>query len=1050
MPIESSVTKPSDLNVLYPEDGDLKAIGPQHFRNVKTSLKYLQTSAGATEVNTIRSETGATSRTLQAKLREFVSPEDFGCVGDGTTDDKANLQKALDTGKRVKLTHGATYKISGTLTVPSNGGLIGDGSPIIYMPAASFTNTTLGTSIAPPSGSVGIDCSGLISGAYTATDNICLEGFKVKSDTNDSRWLCGISARNTTNFTIKDVELYNFPLAHVIRLDSVRKASLKNVFIHDCLTNVVWSTAGVAISSITRSGTTATLTTGSAHGLATGAYVTVSGATPAQYNGNFTITVTGATTFTYTMSADPGGSASPVGSYVSLKQPQMTGIEIDQNRVNSLFSEEIEIDGAVIRDVTFGATAKAAHSNESDGIHVAHSSKRIKITNFLIDTTGEGIDYFGHDGVIANGQLIDCNKSGLKIFYGARGNTGGNIRIIRPGLAGVLVGSDSSTNGDVEHNSFKNISVEDVDPLGEWAGGTWKDFILPASRPAAILFQLNGTPTYTPKYNTFDGLTSYQPAGNLNLYNVVSHETGTDNRVLNVEHTGATYSSAFASLGGTGAVVQRPDRFGGTTNQLRYRQFDSEGKAIARFDDNSDHTRDTIQNYAIDGSGQGGYLRSVGYGTGGTFGQYAFRERVETTANWSGAGNRSAKMMWSLAAADTVTPVLEASGTEFGVLVPLTNTSSTLTSPTIAGTVSLSATAITQSATMTQTRAMGAAPAGNTNPWNYLVTFSGNAAGTTDVRALRSIVTASGANDIADARVRYAGVNVALDSGKTAALAYTDHLYLSVSDAGNLTTGRVYYAHYTLPSTGSIVDARCYEAGDIIMAGTGTVTNSVGLRVAGIGHATKVTNAYGVQVANFTAATLAVGVDIATTSGAGKWGLRQTGDANNALTGNLRIGSTTAPTVALDVTGAANVSGAVKLGVLTGNGVVTTTGGDGTLTVVAPDSYTSTGTGFTVPPTCTTYWTLVGNTVTLDFATELSGTSNATTLTVAGMPANLRPARAKAHLCMVKDNGGAVVAALCSIGTDGVITVYATTDGGAFTASGTKSFRAISLHYTLA
>jgi hypothetical protein len=75
------------------------------------------------------------------------------------------------------------------------------------------------------------------------------------------------------------------------------------------------NTASVSISSITRSGTTATLTTSASHNLVTGSEVTVSGATPAGYNGTYIITVTGATTFTYVMAADPGANASPVGSY---------------------------------------------------------------------------------------------------------------------------------------------------------------------------------------------------------------------------------------------------------------------------------------------------------------------------------------------------------------------------------------------------------------------------------------------------------------------------------------------------------------------------------------------------------------------------------------------------------------------------------------------------------------------------------------------------------------------------------------------------------------
>ena len=72
------------------------------------------------------------------------------------------------------------------------------------------------------------------------------------------------------------------------------------------------------ISSITRGGTgnlTATLTTASAHGLTTNNRITVSGATPAQFNGTFVITVTGANTFTYTMATAPSGNASVVGTY---------------------------------------------------------------------------------------------------------------------------------------------------------------------------------------------------------------------------------------------------------------------------------------------------------------------------------------------------------------------------------------------------------------------------------------------------------------------------------------------------------------------------------------------------------------------------------------------------------------------------------------------------------------------------------------------------------------------------------------------------------------
>jgi hypothetical protein len=72
------------------------------------------------------------------------------------------------------------------------------------------------------------------------------------------------------------------------------------------------------ISTITRGGTgnlTATVTTAAPHGLVTGNQIVVAGASPAQYNGTFIITRTGASTFTYTMATAPATDATTVGAY---------------------------------------------------------------------------------------------------------------------------------------------------------------------------------------------------------------------------------------------------------------------------------------------------------------------------------------------------------------------------------------------------------------------------------------------------------------------------------------------------------------------------------------------------------------------------------------------------------------------------------------------------------------------------------------------------------------------------------------------------------------
>lgn len=73
----------------------------------------------------------------------------------------------------------------------------------------------------------------------------------------------------------------------------------------------------LGINSITRSGSTATATTASAHGLITGSRVNITGATQTEYNGTFVATVTGTTTFTYTVSGTPATPATgtPILNY---------------------------------------------------------------------------------------------------------------------------------------------------------------------------------------------------------------------------------------------------------------------------------------------------------------------------------------------------------------------------------------------------------------------------------------------------------------------------------------------------------------------------------------------------------------------------------------------------------------------------------------------------------------------------------------------------------------------------------------------------------------
>lgn len=63
-----------------------------------------------------------------------------------------------------------------------------------------------------------------------------------------------------------------------------------------------------SVTSITSSGTLATVTAPTPHGYSTGQLVTISGASPVAYNGTFSVTVTSSTVFTYVL---PGTATSP-------------------------------------------------------------------------------------------------------------------------------------------------------------------------------------------------------------------------------------------------------------------------------------------------------------------------------------------------------------------------------------------------------------------------------------------------------------------------------------------------------------------------------------------------------------------------------------------------------------------------------------------------------------------------------------------------------------------------------------------------------------------
>ena len=124
------------------------------------------------------------------------------------------------------------------------------------------------------------------------------------NDNDNDEWI--IVAANDSAWAIRDGESsveIDYPANETV--EATDDASLRYWNGSVYLFRGHQTAAALAVSSITRSGGTATVTTSSNHGLETGDWAFIQGAAEVAYNGIFQITKTGATTFTYTVSFTP-------------------------------------------------------------------------------------------------------------------------------------------------------------------------------------------------------------------------------------------------------------------------------------------------------------------------------------------------------------------------------------------------------------------------------------------------------------------------------------------------------------------------------------------------------------------------------------------------------------------------------------------------------------------------------------------------------------------------------------------------------------------------
>lgn len=186
---------------------------------------------------------------------------------------------------------------------------------------------------------------------------------------------------------------------------------------------VVASTATAqTITSITKGGTgdlTATLTTASSHGLVTGNQITISGATEANYNGTYLVTVTGPSTFTYKMATAPTANATVVGSYTvgfsitGVNSNTFANINLFKGRLwfvqkdtlTAWFLDPLSI-GGVAEPLDIGGIARNGGFIQAMGTWTLDAGEGVDDYAVFVTNMGEAIVYNGTDPTVAETWLL--------------------------------------------------------------------------------------------------------------------------------------------------------------------------------------------------------------------------------------------------------------------------------------------------------------------------------------------------------------------------------------------------------------------------------------------------------------------------------------------------------------------------------------------------------------------------------------------------------------------------------------------------------------------
>ena len=161
---------------------------------------------------------------------DVFSPEAYGAVGDGLTDDTAAIQSCITAHRNVVFGHDSIYRVTSTINIPSNRDINLNGSTILSNNGIRVTGTDSFLIEVGDADQDGLWYFPIAIIAATGA-NISIHDGKIAQGVE------GINIRNSTDTIVRNVEIY-YCGTGLLSVESVPsyRVSLSELYIHDCRT----------------------------------------------------------------------------------------------------------------------------------------------------------------------------------------------------------------------------------------------------------------------------------------------------------------------------------------------------------------------------------------------------------------------------------------------------------------------------------------------------------------------------------------------------------------------------------------------------------------------------------------------------------------------------------------------------------------------------------------------------------------------------------------------------------------------------------------------